>query len=78
VADRHSYIAMFSKLKFSLAQPLILSIASLVFLLSITAPAFAESGGGEGGGNQQNPAQVIIQIAIAAIILKILSLFRLP
>lgn len=70
---------MFSKLKFSLAQPLILSIASLVLLLSIAAPALAESGGGgEGGGNQQDPAQVIVQIAITAIILKILSMLRLP
>jgi hypothetical protein len=69
---------MFSKLKFSLVQPLILSITSLVLLLIIAAPALAESGGGEGGGNQQNPAQVITQIAITAIILKILSLFRLP
>lgn len=69
---------MFSKLKFSLAQPLILSIASLVLFLSIAAPALAESGGGESDGNQQNPVQVIIQIAITAIILKVLSMFRLP
>jgi hypothetical protein len=70
---------MISKLKFLLAQPLILSIASLVLLISIAAPALAEGGGsGEAGGNQQDPIQVIVQIAITAVVLKILSMFRLP
>jgi len=61
---------MISKLKFS--------IALLVLMLSIATPALAESGGGESGGNQQSPVQVIVQIAITAIILRILSIFRLP
>lgn len=46
-------------------------------MLSIATPALAE-GGGESGGNQQSPVQVIVQIAITAIILRILSIFRLP
>jgi hypothetical protein len=60
---------MISKLKFS--------IAVLVLIFSLAAPALAE-GGGEGGGNQQDPVQVIVQIAITAIILRILSIFKLP
>lgn len=50
----------------------------LVFLqfLSISYPALAQAG--EGGGNEQSPVQVIVQIAIAAIILRVLHAFNLP
>lgn len=41
-------------------------------------PALAEGGGGEGGGNQQSPVQALVQIAIAAIVLRILANFKLP
>lgn len=52
---------------------------TFIIILNIAVPALAEgSGGGEGGGNQQDPFQVIVQIAITAIILRILSMFRLP
>jgi hypothetical protein len=51
----------------------------IVFIVSISIayPAVAE-GGGEGGGNQQSPIQAIVQIAIAAIVLRILHAFKLP
>lgn len=63
---------MISKLKFSIAS-------LLLTLIIVATPALAEGGGGgESGGNQQNPVQVIVQIAITAIILRILSKYRLP
>jgi hypothetical protein len=55
-----------------------LLIVSLVFMLCNTAPVLAEGGGGEGGGNQQSPIQIIVQIALTAIILRVLSIFKLP
>jgi hypothetical protein len=58
---------MYSKFKFLL----ILSTA-----LAICTPAWAE--GGEGGGNQQSPMQAIVQIAIAAILLRIMRAYNLP
>jgi hypothetical protein len=61
-------MSMLAKLKF-----LMVSILSI----GIAYPALAE-GGGEGGGNQQSPIQAIVQIAISAIVLKILGRFKLP
>jgi hypothetical protein len=60
---------MYSKFKFLLI---------LSAVLTICAPAWAEGGGGEGGGNQQSPVQAIVQIAIAAILLRILRVYNLP
>jgi hypothetical protein len=59
---------MISKLKFLI--PLL--------VLIVETPALAEGISGENAGNQQTPLQVIVQIAITAIILRILSMFRLP
>jgi hypothetical protein len=62
---------MISKLKFAIAQ--------MLLLLTSAAPALAEGGGGgDSGGNQQSPVEVIAQIVITAIMLRVLSLFKLP
>ena len=60
---------MLSKFKFLL---------TLIVFVSICYPALAEGGGGQDVGNQQSPLQVIVQIAIAAIILRVLRTFKLP
>jgi hypothetical protein len=52
-------------------------LLSFIVIFGIAAPALAE-GINESGGNQQSPFQVIAQIAVTAIILRILSFFRLP
>lgn len=49
-----------------------------MLFLSISYPALAQTGGGEGGGNEQSPIQVIVQIVITAIVLRILHTFNLP
>jgi hypothetical protein len=49
-----------------------------IIIFGIVTPALAEGGSSESGGNQQSPVQVIVQIVITAIILRILSIFRLP
>lgn len=36
------------------------------------------AGGGEGGGNLQTPVQVIVQIVLTAVVLRILAYFDLP
>ena len=64
-----SFLKMYFKIKLFL---------TFIIIFGISAPALAEGGGGESGGNQQSPVQVIVQIAITAIILRILSIFRLP
>ncbi len=51
---------------------------TFIIILSIAVPALAEGGGGGEGGNQQEPFQAIVQIVITAIILRMLSVFRLP
>ncbi len=53
-------------------------LLAFIIIIVISNPAFAEGGGGENGGNQQNPVQIIAQITIAAVIVRILSFFRLP
>jgi hypothetical protein len=53
-------------------------LLAFIVVLNSAYPALAEAGGGEGGGNQQSPIQAIVQIAIAAIILRILHTFKLP
>jgi hypothetical protein len=60
---------MYSRFKFLL---------TLLIFLTIACPALADGGGGEGGGNQQSLVHAIVQIAISAIILKILSVYKLP
>jgi hypothetical protein len=60
---------MYSRFKFFLIS---------IVLLTISCPALAEGGGGEGGGNQQSPVHAIVQIAIAAIILRVLRAYNLP
>jgi len=40
--------------------------------------AQAQTGGGEGGGNAQSPVQVIVQIILTAIVLRVLNAFDLP
>jgi hypothetical protein len=47
-------------------------------MFGIVAPALAEGGSSESDGNQQSPIQVIVQIVITAIILRMLSMFKLP
>ena len=49
-----------------------------MIMFGIVSPALAEGGSSESVGNQQSPVQVIVQITITAIILRILSIFRLP
>lgn len=48
----------------------------LLSFLSFSLPALAQAG--EGGGNAQTPIQVIVQIVVTAIILRILHTFNLP
>jgi hypothetical protein len=38
----------------------------------------AQASGGEGGGNVQSPVQVVVQIAVTAIVLRVLNSFDLP
>jgi len=38
----------------------------------------AQASEGEGGGNAQSPAQVIVQVAVTGIVLKILDYIGLP
>ncbi|WP_310489429.1 hypothetical protein [Chamaesiphon sp. VAR_69_metabat_338] len=60
-----------TKLKFAILQ--------ILLMLASAAPALAEGGGGgDSGGNQQSPVEVIAQIVITAIILRVMSVFRLP
>jgi len=40
--------------------------------------ALAQASGGEGGGNMQTPVQVIVQIVVTTVALKILASFDLP
>jgi hypothetical protein len=49
-----------------------------MLFLSISYPALAQTGGGEGGGNEQSLVQVIVQIAVSAIVLRVLHVFNLP
>ena len=43
-----------------------------------TSAVLAQAGGGEGGGNAQTPVQVIVQIILTAIVLKVLAYYDLP
>lgn len=51
-----------------------------IFLLNLSYPTLAQESatGSEGGGNAQSPIQVVVQIVVTAVVLKILSSFRLP
>lgn len=49
-----------------------------MLFLSISYPALAQVGGGEAGGNEQSPVQVIVQIVVSAIVLRFLHIFNLP
>jgi hypothetical protein len=60
---------MYRRFKFLLA---------FMLFLSISHPALAQPGVGEGGGNEQSPIQVIVQIVITAIVLRVLHIFKLP
>ncbi len=48
-----------------------------ISFLSIAYPVMAQETG-ESGGNAQSPVQVIVQVVITAIVLKILKNFNLP
>ncbi|MDX2098945.1 MAG: hypothetical protein SFW36_14305 [Leptolyngbyaceae cyanobacterium bins.59] len=50
---------------------------SLLFL-GTTFATVAYAQGGEGGGNAQSPVQVIVQIVVTAIVIKILDRYDLP
>jgi hypothetical protein len=58
---------MYSRFKF---------LSTLLIFLTIACPAWAD--GGEISGQQQSPVQAIVQIAIAAIVLRILRAYNLP
>lgn len=62
---------MFSKSK------LLLLAALVTLFFSVSSPALAQEGGGE-GNNKQTPVQVIVQIVITVSILRILHKFNLP
>jgi hypothetical protein len=47
-------------------------------LLATTHSMVAQAQVGEGGGNAQSPVQVIVQIVITAIVLRVLNSFDLP
>ena len=56
-----------------------LKIACSTIVLLLLSPVLAAyAGGSEDGGNAQSPVQVIVQIVVTAIVLKILSWFDLP
>jgi len=50
----------------------------LLFSTVFATVAQAQSAGGEGGGNSQTPIQVIAQIVLTAIALRVLNFFNLP
>lgn len=57
----------------------VLTIILFTLLFSGTVfTTIARAEGGEGGGNVQTPVQVIVQIIITAIALRILGKFDLP
>jgi hypothetical protein len=56
----------------------IIIIAVLLLGTVYVATAQADVGGGEQGGNQQTPVQVLVQIAITAPVLWIFKYFKLP
>lgn len=52
-------------------------LCALIILTTLFADS-AQASGGENGGNAQSPVQVIVQIVVTAITLKILEYFDLP
>jgi hypothetical protein len=50
---------------------------TFIMLITIAYPAIAADSG-EASSNQQSPIQTIVQIAITAIVLRILRTFKLP
>ena len=55
------------------------AFCTAVLLNLVHAPnALAQASSNEGGGNLQTPVQVIVQIAAAAVVLRVLAHFNLP
>jgi hypothetical protein len=53
-------------------------IFSTLLLLGTVFAAAAQAASEEGGGNKQLPVQVIVQIVLTAIVLRVLGTFNLP
>lgn len=56
---------------------LIVLFTVFVMVLSISCPVLAEESG-EGGDNKQTPVQVIVQIVVTAVVLRLLDKFDVP
>jgi hypothetical protein len=56
----------------------VIVIALLLLGTAYATVAQAGVGGGEEGGNAQTPVQVIVQIAVTAMVLRGLKYFKLP
>ncbi len=62
---------MFSKIKL---------VVAFIIILSICQPALAQQGieVASDQNNQESPLQVIVEITLSAIVLRILNVFKLP
>ncbi len=65
--------------KFMMKSKLLkIAVCTTLLLNTIYTSAALAGGGGEGGGNAQTPVQVIVQIVVTAVVLKVLAYFDLP